>query len=282
VSQAHQNQAQQALLRPGATIMGIVNTTPDSFSDGGQYATHENAFVHAMDLLKQGADIIDIGGESTRPGADLVDTQTELDRVIPVIERLAQETDAAISIDTYKPAVMSAALAAGASMVNDVNALQAEGATEIVAEAKVPVCLMHMLNKPKTMQKAPLYNDVVSDVTKFLGERIAICKDVGISPTLIYVDPGIGFGKTLDHNLALLNALPEFKSTLGSEVLIGVSRKSMIDSLLQRPVSERLAASLGLAVQAVLNGAKIVRVHDVRATFDAIRSVEAVRCSNNN
>ena len=265
------------LLRSNKTaIMGIVNTTPDSFSDGGEFHQLESAFTHSLELISQGADILDVGGESTRPGADKVSTQQELDRVIPLIEKLHAESDVPISIDTYKPNVMQAALNAGASMVNDVNGLRESGAIEIVAKANVPVCIMHMLGAPKTMQQSPEYENVTGEVIAFLSAQIQECQKQGIDRDDIVVDPGIGFGKTLQHNLELLNNVKQIKDQLSCSVLIGVSRKSMIDKLFGRTVNERLAGSLGLAVQSVLNGAKIIRVHDVRQTFDAIRSVEAV------
>ena len=256
--------------------MGIINTTPDSFSDGGLHFQSEAALQRALAMVEEGVDILDIGGESTRPGADEVSTQQELDRVIPAIELICRETDAPISIDTYKPEVMREAVVAGAAMINDVNGLRAEGALEVAAKADVPVCVMHMQGEPKNMQANPEYQDVVAEVKAFFEARTAACREHGIDESDIVLDPGIGFGKNLSHNLALLNAVPRFLSDLNSHLLIGVSRKSMIDKLLQRPVDERLPASLGLAVQAVLNGAKIVRVHDVRETFDAVKSVEAV------
>lgn len=267
--------------------MGIVNVTPDSFSDGGRFASAQTALEHALDLIDQGADIIDVGGESTRPGAEPVSLQHELDRVIPVIEALRAQSDVPISVDTYKPAVMSAAVKAGASMINDVNALQAEGAISAAVEASVPVCLMHKKGSAATMQDAPKYQHAVNEVLDYLLARKAACVAAGMVASDIVLDPGIGFGKTLEHNLQLLGALPKFKKAAQSEWLIGVSRKSMIDHLLQRKVSERLPASLGLAVQAALNGARILRVHDVRATHDALRSVEAVlsysnKTNNNN
>ena len=266
----------QLLQRPAAAIMGVVNTTPDSFSDGGKYLETDQAVAHALELVAQGADILDVGGESTRPGAAHVSLQEELDRVIPVIEQIVQETHTPISIDTYKPQVMAAAVAAGAVMINDINALRADGALAAAANASVPVCLMHMQGQPATMQKSPHYVDVVQDVTDFLLERIEACVTAGIGKQSIVIDPGIGFGKSLQHNLSLLAAVPELIATLNCAVLIGVSRKSMIDTLLGRPVQHREPASIGLAVQAVLNGARIVRVHNVRATYDAIRAVEAV------
>ncbi len=267
---------ESVLQQPQAAIMGIVNVTPDSFSDGGQFLNSDSAFRHALQLVEQGADILDIGGESTRPGAEIVSLQQELDRVIPVIEKLAQETDTPISIDTYKPQVMDEAVRAGASLVNDVNALRAECALEMVAKLKVPVCLMHMQGQPKTMQQSPKYRSVVDEVIEFLADRIDQCLSVGIDAKHIIVDPGIGFGKSLEHNLSLLKGIEKIESNLDCPILIGVSRKSMIDQLLDRSLEKRLSASIGLAVQAVLNGAKIVRVHDVQETYDAIRSIEAV------
>ena len=256
--------------------MGIVNITPDSFSDGGQFSNVDAAVKHCVELISQGADILDIGGESTRPGADKVTLEQELDRVIPVIEKVRAQTDAPISIDTYKPEVMSAAIAAGAGMVNDINGLRAPGAIDVVAKTQVPVCIMHMHKEPKTMQDAPEYDNVTEQVMSFLSTQIQLCQNQGIALEDIVIDPGIGFGKTLQHNLELLNAIRLMRDTLKCKVLIGVSRKSMIDKLLDRQVDQRLSASLGLAVQSVLNGAKIIRVHDVQQTYDAIRSVEAV------
>lgn len=264
------------LQRQRAAIMGIINTTPDSFSDGGQFFSAESAFKHGLKLADEGADILDIGGESTRPGAEVVSLQDELDRVIPVIERLSAATSVPISIDTYKPEVMLAAVNAGAHMINDVNALRADGAIAAVAQTKVPVCLMHMLGSPKTMQKEPVYNNVVTQVIDFLNMQIDQCTQNGIARADLIVDPGIGFGKTVTHNLSLLNAISVLRETTGCDVLIGVSRKSMISRVLGRDVDDRLPASLGLAVQACLNGAKILRVHDVRATYDAVRAAEAV------
>jgi len=256
--------------------MGVVNVTPDSFSDGGRFSDVDAAVSHALDLLDQGADILDIGGESTRPGAEKVALNQELDRVVPVIEALVQRTDAPISIDTFKPEVMRVAISAGASMINDVNGLRAVGAVELVAEMKVPVCIMHMQGQPESMQVNPSYESVVADVENFFNERLTTVSNAGIASDDVILDPGIGFGKTLQHNLVLLNNVPRLREVTGCQVLIGVSRKSLIDKLLGRAVDQRLSASLGLAVQSVLNGVKIVRVHDVRETYDAVRAVEAV------
>lgn len=264
------------LQRPEAAIMAIINVTPDSFSDGGNALNPNAALKQGLKLVEDGADILDVGGESTRPGAAQVSLEQELDRVIPVIEKLVAETDTPISIDTYKPKVMIEAVKAGVQMVNDVKALQYEDALQTVSNLSVPVCLMHMHGEPFNMQDSPEYSEVVEDVAAFLQTRVMACIDAGISKDQILLDPGIGFGKTLQHNLQLLAALPKLNS-LGCNVLIGVSRKSMIDQLLDRAVDERTAASIGLAVQAVLNGAKIVRVHDVRETYDAVRAAEAVR-----
>ena len=270
------NSVRRLLQSQASAIMGIINTTPDSFSDGGQFLAAEFAVKHGLKLVQEGADILDVGGESTRPGADSVSLQAELDRVIPVVERLVAETSTPVSIDTYKPQVMQAAVDAGASMINDVNALRANGALDVARASNVPICLMHMLGSPKNMQKAPSYDDVVADVIAFLNQQIKQCQSHGIDKDDLIVDPGIGFGKTVAHNLALLKALPDLVEKTGCKILIGVSRKSMIDTLLDRKVQQRLPAGLGLAVQARLNGAKILRVHDVRATYDAVRAVEAV------
>ena len=264
------------LERPQAAIMGIINTTPDSFSDGGQFHSSEAAIAHGLTLIEEGADILDIGGESTRPGAASVGLQEELDRVLPVIEGIRRESDVVISIDTSKAEVMLVAVKAGANFINDVKALQNSNALNAAAQSNSPVCLMHMQGDPSTMQAAPHYSNPVDDVVAFLLARIDACAEYGITRDKICVDPGIGFGKTLEHNLQLLNALPQMRTQLGCEVLIGVSRKAIIGGILERQVDERLYGSVGLAVQAALNGAKIIRVHDVRATSDAIRCAEAV------
>ena len=271
------NAIRSLLARKPALIMGILNATPDSFSDGGQYHTLKSALTHAKSMIDAGVDIIDVGGESTRPGADAVGLQEELDRVIPIIERLSSEFDVPVSIDTYKPQVMRDAVLAGAQLINDVNGLRSPGAIQVVADCGVPVCIMHMQGGPKEMQHAPDYHDVVDEVIQFFNAQIAECMSAGIAKADILIDPGIGFGKTLEHNLELLKQIPRLSKETGCQVLIGVSRKSLIDMQLGRPVEERLPASLGLGVQSALNGAKILRVHDVRATYDAIRMVEAVQ-----
>ncbi len=261
------------LARP--LVMGIVNVTPDSFSDGGLYASSSGAVAHALQLIEDGADILDIGGESTRPGAALVSEQEELDRVLPVIEGLRGIT-VPISVDTYKPSVMRAAISAGASMVNDVNALQVEGALQTVAESDAAVCLMHKQGTPKTMQQRPEYRDVVEDVEAFLRERVEASVASGIARERIVIDPGFGFGKTLEHNLALLRHLGSMRS-LGVPLLAGLSRKSMLGAITGREVNGRVAASVAAALLAVQRGAAIVRVHDVCETVDALKIWNAVK-----
>jgi dihydropteroate synthase len=255
------------LARP--LVMGIVNVTPDSFSDGGRYADPAPALDHARRLAADGADLIDVGGESTRPGARPVPEADELARVIPVVEALARD-GVAVSVDTGKPAVMRAAIAAGAAMINDVSALAAPGALTACAQSDVGVCLMHMRGEPRTMQRDPAYGDVVAEVREFLDARSAACRAAGIGSERIVVDPGFGFGKTVEHNLTLLRALPAI-AALGYPVLAGWSRKSSLGHLTGRPVEERLAASLAAALAAVARGAAIVRVHDVRETVDALK-----------
>jgi dihydropteroate synthase len=261
------------LTRP--RVMGILNVTPDSFSDGGRFFDRERALDHARRMLADGADLIDVGGESTRPGAAPVDEADELARVIPVIDELARE-GALVSVDTMKPAVMRAAVAAGAVMINDVNALRLPGALEAAASTDAAVCLMHMQGAPRTMQDAPHYDDVVVQVRDFLVERAQSCEALGIARNRIVLDPGFGFGKSLAHNLALVRALPELVAT-GYPVLAGLSRKSSLGTITGRPGSERLAASLAAALAAVAHGAAIVRVHDVRETVDALKVWTAVQ-----
>jgi dihydropteroate synthase len=255
-------------------VMGIVNVTPDSFSDGGQHASAAAAIDHAQQLIADGADILDIGGESTRPGAASVSEQQELDRVLPVIEGL-RGIAVPISIDTCKPQVMRAALDAGASMVNDINALQEEGALDAVAGSNAAVCLMHKKGTPQTMQQQPHYTDVVAEVSAFLRERISAVEAAGIARDRIVIDPGFGFGKTLAHNLTLLRELGAF-SALGVPVLAGLSRKSMLGAITGRDVNERLAASVAAAMLAVQRGAAVVRVHDVRETVDVLKILNAM------
>jgi dihydropteroate synthase len=255
-------------------VMGIVNVTPDSFSDGGRYAFTTAAIAHARQLIEEGADILDIGGESTRPGAFLVNEQEELDRVLPVIEGL-YGIAVPISIDTSKPEVMRAALAAGASMVNDVNALQAEGALHVVAESDAAVCLMHKQGTPQTMQHRPAYQDVIAEVSRFLHERVAVAVAAGISLDRIVLDPGFGFGKTVEHNLDLMRHMGRLLE-FGVPILAGLSRKSMLGAITGRAVEDRLAASLAAALLAVQGGAAIVRVHDVRETVDVLKILNAV------
>jgi dihydropteroate synthase len=257
-------------------VMGVVNVTPDSFSDGGLFLDPEEAIGQARRMAAEGAGIIDVGGESTRPGAEPVDTIEELERVIPVVEALIAEIDLPISVDTSKPGVMAAAIAAGASMINDVMALQEPGALDAVAGSSVAVCLMHMQGRPRTMQAAPLYDDVVQDVHQFLVERLRACEIEGIDRSRLVIDPGFGFGKTLEHNLDLLAGLAEF-SREGLPVLAGLSRKSMIGQLTGRAAGERLPGSVALAALAVERGASIVRAHDVAATVDAVRIAAALR-----
>ncbi len=259
-------------------VMGIVNATPDSFSDGGLYLQHDNALAHAHQLIADGADILDIGGESTRPGARPVSVQEELDRVLPIIEGL-RGTSVPISIDTVKPEVMRAAINAGAQMVNDINALQDTAAMEAVASSNAAVCLMHKQGDPQTMQQQPHYKNVVSEISAFLRERIAAAEAAGIQRERVVIDPGFGFGKTLAHNLALLRQLKSL-TELGVPLLAGLSRKSMLGALTGQDVSQRLPASVAAALIAVQRGATIVRVHDVRATVDALKIWDAVNNMN--
>ena len=256
-------------------IMGILNVTPDSFSDGGRYFNLHDAVARAVDLVEEGAGIIDIGGESTRPGAPSVPVQEELRRVIPVVERLRSLTQAFISVDTGKPEVMHAASAAGADLINDVWALREPGALEAATASGCAVCLMHMQGEPRTMQRSPRYADVVAEVRRFLKERVQACLGAGMSAERIVLDPGFGFGKTLEHNLELLRRLREL-GVDGLPMLAGLSRKSMIGTLTGRQPHERLAGSVTAAVIAAQNGARILRVHDVAATADALKVLEAV------
>jgi dihydropteroate synthase len=278
-----QDQAKPAVLRLGprtldlrrVALMGVLNVTPDSFSDGGRYLRPAQALDHAAAMVEEGAAIVDVGGESTRPGAEAVATAEEVDRVVPVIERLARELDVAISIDTTKPEVMRAAVEAGAVLINDVMALRAPGALETAAVLDAGICLMHMKGQPRTMQGDPQYRDVVAEVRDFLGRRVQAAEAAGIARDRLLIDPGFGFGKTLEHNLQLLRGLGEL-AALQLPILAGLSRKSMIGMALDLPVERRLHASVALAQIAVQNGARIVRVHDVGATRDAIRMWETV------
>lgn len=256
-------------------IMGILNITPDSFSDGGIFLSHDAAVARAITMVEEGADLIDVGGESTRPGAQVVPVQEELDRVIPVIEAITRAVPVPISIDTSKPEVMRAAVAAGAGFINDVRALREPGAVETAAALQVPVCLMHMQGEPRSMQHHPVYSDVAVEVRDFLQERIDACITASIPRQRIVLDPGFGFGKTVEHNLDLLRRLGVLR-TFGAPILAGLSRKSMIGNLFGLPVTQRLHASVALALIAVQNGATLLRVHDVRATREAIRTLEAV------
>ena len=256
-------------------LMGVVNVTPDSFSDGGRFRDPEAAAAHARRLVEQGADLIDVGGESTRPGAAPVSEQEELDRILPLLEKL-RGLEKPVSIDTRRPNVMRAALAAGASMINDVRALAEPYAHEAVATTGCAVCLMHMKGDPRTMQHSPHYDDVTREVKAFLKDAVRKAMFAGIGRDRIVIDPGIGFGKTSAHNLALLRDLGHLKD-IGVPVLVGVSRKSLIGAVTGRPVEERLAGSLAMALLALLGGATILRVHDVRETKDVIAVWEAFK-----
>ena len=256
-------------------VMGILNVTPDSFSDGGRFLQRDAAVVQALQMEKDGAAIVDVGGESTRPGASPVSLQEELDRVIPVIEILGEKLEIPVSVDTSKPEVMREAIQAGAGLINDVNALRSEGALVQAAALGVPVCLMHMQGRPDTMQQAPRYDSVLDEVQAFLTERIGACVEQGIPHGDILVDPGFGFGKTLMHNLELLHGLGELEK-LGCPLLVGLSRKSMLGTLTGREPEQRVAASVAAALLAVERGASIVRVHDVAETVDVLKVLEAV------
>jgi len=260
---------------PVPAVMGILNVTPDSFSDGGNFDNPNIALRQAATMADGGAAIIDIGGESTRPGATSVSAQEEMDRVIPVIEAVKSVTDVPISVDTSKAEVMRAAVAAGAAMINDVCALREDGALEAAADLKVAVCLMHMQGEPRTMQQDPRYDDVVADVAAFLDGRIDACVEAGLPEELVVVDPGFGFGKTHRHNVELLANLRQLR-VRNRPVLVGVSRKSTLGELTQREVHQRMPASVAAAVVAVMNGADIIRAHDVQASVDALKVARAV------
>ncbi len=257
-------------------VMGVLNVTPDSFSDGGQFMGVEAAVRHALRMVDEGAGLIDVGGESTRPGAPPVGLAEEMDRVLPVIAAIVARTQVPVSIDTRKPAVMTAAVAAGASLINDVSALRAPGALEAAASSGAAICLMHMQGEPGTMQADPRYDDVVAEVHQFLVARVQACDAAGVARNRLVLDPGIGFGKRLEHNLALLAHLPKI-GIPGLPLLIGVSRKAMFGTLLGRPVDERLAGALAVVSAAVLGGARIIRTHDVAATVDAVRVAAGLR-----
>lgn len=257
-------------------VMGILNVTPDSFSDGGRFESREAAVAQARRMVEEGAAIIDVGGESTRPGASAVGVQEELDRVVPVIEALRRELAVPISVDTSKPEVMREAVAAGACLINDVRALQADGALDAAASLGVPVCLMHMQGEPRTMQADPRYEDVVAEVRTFLAGRMAACERAGIAPEAILLDPGFGFGKRVEHNLSLAKHLEAFRS-LGPPLLVGVSRKSLFGALLKVPAGERVVASVALGLLLAERGAAILRVHDVAPTVQALAVYRAVR-----
>lgn len=262
-------------------IMGVLNTTPDSFSDGGKFNTLDDAMSQSQQMIDDGVDIIDVGGESTRPGAAKVTLDEELERTIPVIEKITTEFDVRVSIDTSKPEVMVEAVNVGASLINDVCALQVPGALEAAAKATasnrdVEICLMHMLGQPDTMQKSPEYVNILEEIKGFFANRLNACENSGIDVSKIYLDPGFGFGKTLDHNYKLLGNLDTFDE-IGRPLLIGLSRKSMIGNLLNRNVDERLAGSLTGAMLAFVQGAKIVRVHDVKETVDCLKVLQKTK-----
>lgn len=249
--------------------MGVVNLTPDSFSDGGQFVAPEQAIAHAMKLIEDGADIIDLGAESTRPGADPLVPEQELARLVPVLEAL-KGSNVAVSVDTRHPETMRAVLGYSVDLINDVNGLRAPGAVEAVSASAVGVCIMHMAGNPLTMQQDPVYRSVVSEVSGFLHDRVAVLRSSGVESSRLIVDPGIGFGKELGHNLQLLADIREIEAVCGCPVLIGLSRKSMLGELTGRSVTQRLAASVGGALAAIVNGASILRVHDVAETRDAM------------
>lgn len=256
-------------------VMGVLNVTPDSFSDGGRFVSKDAAIRQALKMLDEGASIIDIGGESTRPGASPVTQQQELDRVVPLVEVLSREVDVIISVDTSTSAVITESAQVGAGLINDVRALTRPGALKAAKNSQLPVCLMHMQGQPDSMQNSPSYSNVVDEVMAYLRRRASECEKAGVPNNQILIDPGFGFGKTLGHNLLLLKELSRFQS-LGLPLLVGMSRKSMVGAILDKPVSERLYGSLSAALIAVQKGANIIRVHDVAATVDAIKVAMAV------
>lgn len=256
-------------------VMGILNVTPDSFSDGGQFTHFDSALKQVEQMIKNGVDVIDIGGESTRPGAVDVSVQDEIIRVIPLLKAIKSRFDINVSIDTSKAEVMAEAITFGADMINDVRALQNKGCLEVVAQSNIEICLMHMQGMPRTMQENPEYNDIIGDILDFFRQRINCCEQNGIYKERLVLDPGFGFGKTLEHNYEVLAKFSQFNA-LGLPLLAGISRKSMIGNLLNRDVSDRLAGSLAAAIVAVQQGAKIIRVHDVQESVDAMRILKAV------
>lgn len=256
-------------------VMGILNITPDSFSDGGRYTRRDAALAHVEQMLAAGATLIDIGGESTRPGAALVGVQEEVDRVVPMVEAIKARFDTVVSIDTSTPEVISGSASVGAGLINDIRALCRPGAMQAAVDSGLAVCLMHMQGEPQTMQQAPQYESVLGQVNSFLEQRVQACLDAGIDRAKLVLDPGFGFGKSLQHNLELFAAMQHLRP-LDLPILVGVSRKSMIGQTLDRPVDQRLAGGLALAVLAVIKGARIIRVHDVAETVDAVRMAEAV------
>ncbi|WP_407944070.1 dihydropteroate synthase [Marinobacter mangrovi] len=257
-------------------VMGVVNVTPDSFSDGGRFNQLDTALAQAEKLVREGAAFIDIGGESTRPGAATVSVDEELDRVCPVVEAISQRLDVAISVDTSTPQVITESARLGAGLVNDIRALTKDGAMQAAADAGIPVCLMHMQGEPGTMQQAPHYDNVVAEVSRFLMDRVAVAREAGIPAERIILDPGYGFGKNLEHNLVLLEALDQMHA-LGYPLLVGMSRKTMLGQITGRDVADRLPASLAVATIAAMKGAAIIRVHDVRETVDAVKVVSALK-----
>ncbi len=276
VAQAGSKTADEASALP--KVMGILNITPDSFSDGNRFTTIDAALKHAESMLLAGAQIIDVGGESTRPGAAEVSAEAELERVIPVVQALSQQLGAKVSIDTSKPSVMRAAVDAGACMINDVYALQKTGALKMACALGVPVCLMHMQGTPKTMQQQPKYTQVVQVVFRFLHDRMQACLDAGLSQENLIVDPGFGFGKTLQHNLLLLQNLDQL-CALGAPVLVGMSRKRMLGEVTNAPLDQRVNGHSALAAIAVMQGASIIRTHDVQPTVEAVKLAYAVMCA---
>ncbi|MFT3905249.1 MAG: dihydropteroate synthase [Steroidobacteraceae bacterium] len=270
--------AQRVLDLSSPAVMGVLNVTPDSFSDGGRYQRADAALAHARQMAGEGAAIIDVGGESTRPGSRTPSLQEELDRVVGVVERVARECDVVVSVDTSQPEVMRAAVAAGAGLINDVRALQRPGAVAAAAASGAAICLMHMQGEPGSMQQQPHYVDVVTEVKAFLAQRLQTCRAAGVAAGRLCLDPGFGFGKSAAHNLTLLRELATL-APADCPLLVGLSRKSLLQALTGRPVEQRLAGSVALATIAVLNGARIVRAHDVGATRDALQVAAALRAA---